>query len=70
MGVDLGASVNPTEPALRKSRGKPAPAAEPAPEAATPELAAATEELAQASEADTNEVVADIAGEPTEAVTE
>jgi small subunit ribosomal protein S2 len=67
MGVDLGAAVNPTEPALKKSRAKAAPAAEPAPEAASPELAAATEELAQA---DSNEVVADIAGEPSEAVTE
>jgi len=86
LGVDLGAAVNPTEPALRKSRAKPAAeaaAAEPEPEAASPELAAATEELAaasagepvaaEASEAvaeDTNEVVADIAGEPAEAVTE
>ena len=67
MGVDLGASVNPTEPALRKSRAKPAAAAEPAPEAASPELAAATAELAAT---DSNEVVAEIAGEPTEAVTE
>jgi small subunit ribosomal protein S2 len=74
MGVDLGAAVNPTEPALRKSRGKPAPAAEPAPEAASPELAAATEELAATTEepaaTETNEVVADTAGEPAEAVTE
>src|ERR1700748_288162 len=53
MGVDLGASVNPTEPALRKSRAKAAPAeeAEPAPEASEPELAAATAELAAADEA-------------------
>jgi small subunit ribosomal protein S2 len=50
MGVDLGASVNPTEPALRKSRAKAAAAAEPAPEAASPEMAAATEELAAAAE--------------------
>ena len=69
MGVDLGAAVNPPEPALRKSRGKPAPAAEPAPEAESPEMAAATEELAATAE-DSNEVVADIAGEPTEAVAE
>jgi small subunit ribosomal protein S2 len=68
MGVDLGAAVNPTEPALKKSRAKAAPAAaEPAPEAASPELAAATQELAAT---DSNEVVADIAGEPSEAVTE
>jgi small subunit ribosomal protein S2 len=46
MGVDLGASLNPTEPALRKSRAKAGPAAEPVPEAASPEMAAATEELA------------------------
>ena len=48
MGVDLGAAVNPTEPALRKSKAKAAPTAEPAPEEASPELAAATEELAAA----------------------
>jgi small subunit ribosomal protein S2 len=77
MGVDLGAAVNPTEPALRKSRAKAAPseaaqAAEPAPEAASPELAAATAELAatQQSEADSVETVAGDLGEPTEAVTE
>jgi small subunit ribosomal protein S2 len=51
MGVDLGASVNPTEPALRKSKAKAAPAAEEAaPEEASPELAAATEELAASAE--------------------
>jgi small subunit ribosomal protein S2 len=51
MGVDMGASVNPTEPALRKSKAKAAPAAEEAaPEAASPELAAATEELAASAE--------------------
>ena len=72
MGVDLGASVNPTEPALRKSR-KPAAeavAAEPAPEAESPELAAATAELAatDASEAAAPqaavEPVAEAAAEP------
>ena len=57
MGVDLGASVNPTEPALRKSRAKAAAAAEPAPEAASPEMAAATEELAAAAEPKPAEVV-------------
>jgi small subunit ribosomal protein S2 len=47
MGVDLGASVNPTEPALRKSKAKATPAdAEPAPEESSPELAAVAEELA------------------------
>src|ERR1700748_1801476 len=53
MGVDLGASVAPVEPALKKSRAKAAPAeeAEPAPEASEPELAAATAELAAADEA-------------------
>ena len=76
MGVDLGAAVNPTEPALRKSRAKPAaPAAEPepTPEEASPELAAATEELAATEEApavETTETVAEAAAEPTEAVTE
>jgi small subunit ribosomal protein S2 len=69
LGVDLGASVNPTEPALKKSRAKaaPAPAAEPAPEAASPELAAATEELAQS---DGSETVAEAAADATEAVAE
>jgi small subunit ribosomal protein S2 len=47
MGVDLGASVNPTEPALRKSKAKAVAAdAEPAPEESSPELAAVAEELA------------------------
>jgi small subunit ribosomal protein S2 len=48
MGVDLGASVNPTEPALRKSKAKAAAAAEaePAPEESSPELVAVAEELA------------------------
>ena len=70
MGVDMGASVNPTEPALRKSRAKPAAeAAEPAPEAASPELAAATAELAAADEAAAApaaaaEPVAEAAAEP------
>ncbi len=82
MGVDLGASVNPTEPALRKSRAKPA--AEPAPEASSPELAAATAELAAADAgeaaaepaveepvvADSVEVVAELAGESAETVAE
>ena len=74
MGVDLGAAVNPTEPALRKSRAKAAPAtAEPAPEEASPELAAATEELAATQEpaaAEASEPVAEAAAEPTEAVAE
>ncbi|MGZ3378099.1 MAG: 30S ribosomal protein S2, partial [Phenylobacterium sp.] len=74
MGVDLGAAVNPTEPALRKSRGKPAAAAaEPAPEAASPELAAATEELAASAEpaaAEASEPVAEAAAEPAEAAAE
>ena len=64
MGVDLGASVNPTEPALRKSRAKPAAeAAEAAPEASEPELAAATAELAATDEA-AAEPVAEAAAEP------
>jgi small subunit ribosomal protein S2 len=73
MGVDLGAAVNPTEPALKKSRAKAAPAPEPAPEEAQPELAAATEELAAAQEpaaTESSEPVAEAAAEPTEAVTE
>jgi small subunit ribosomal protein S2 len=76
MGVDLGAAVNPTEPALKKSRAKPAPAAEPepAPEAASPELAAATEELAATVEApavaEATETVAEAVAEPTEAAAE
>ena len=73
LGVDLGAAVNPTEPALKKSRAKAAPAAEPAPEEASPELAAATEELAATQEpavAEASEPVAEAAAEPTEAVTE
>jgi small subunit ribosomal protein S2 len=43
LGVDLGASVNPNEPALRRSRGKAAPAVETDPGAAIeppPELVA------------------------------
>jgi small subunit ribosomal protein S2 len=69
LGVDLGAAVNPTEPALKKSRAKaaPAPEPEPAPEAASPELAAATEELAAT---DASEPVAEAVAEPTEAATE
>src|ERR1700744_4600937 len=64
MGVDLGASVNPTEPALRKSRAKPAAeAAEAAREASEPELAAATAELAATDEA-AAEPVAEAAAEP------
>jgi small subunit ribosomal protein S2 len=85
LGVDLGAAVNPTEPALKKSRAKAAPAAaEPAPEAASPELAAATEELAASQEPaaaeasepvaeaapEASEPVAKAAPEPTETVTE
>jgi small subunit ribosomal protein S2 len=49
LGVDLGAAVNPTEPALRKSKARPAAEA-PAPEEASPEMAAATEELAASVE--------------------
>jgi len=74
LGVDLGAAVNPTEPALKKSRAKaPAPTAEPAPEADSPELAAATEELAATQEpaaAEASEPVAEAAAEPTEAAVE
>ena len=77
MGVDLGASENPTEPALRKSKAKAAPAAaEPAPEEASPELAAATEELAAsaepeaAAEPEATETVAEAAPEATETVAE
>jgi small subunit ribosomal protein S2 len=62
LGVDLGAAVNPTEPALKKSRAKAAPA-EPAPEASEPELAAATAELAAADEA-ASEPVAEAPAEP------
>jgi len=81
MGVDLGASVNPTEPALRKAKAKPA--AEPEPEASTPELAEVTAELAAADAAepvaevvaepvaaDSVEVVAELAGESVETVAE
>ena len=73
LGVDLGAAVNPTEPALKKSRAKAAPAAEPAPEEASPELAAATEELAATQEpaaAEASEPVAEAAAEPAEAAAE
>jgi small subunit ribosomal protein S2 len=71
MGVDLGASVNPTEPALKKSRAKAAPAAEEAaPEEASPELAAATEELAAAAEPEATETVAEAAPEAAEPVAE
>jgi small subunit ribosomal protein S2 len=78
LGVDLGAAVNPTEPALKKSRAKapaaPAAEPEPAPEEASPELAAATEELAATTEEpaapEATETVAEAAAEPTEAVTE
>ncbi len=77
MGVDLGASVDPTEPALRKSKAKAAPAAEAPAEEASREMAAATEELAAAAEPAaeaapveaapeeaTAEVVAEVAEEP------
>ena len=51
MGVDLGASVNPTEPALRRSKAKAAPAAEVEAEPeASPELAAVEQELAATAE--------------------
>ena len=56
MGVDLGAAVNPTEPALKKSRAKPAAAAEPAEAVAEP-----AEAVVEPAEA---------VAEPTEAVTE
>jgi small subunit ribosomal protein S2 len=59
LGVDLGAAIDPTEPALRR-RSKPA---EPAPEAASPEMAAATEELAASAEP--NGAVAETAAEST-----
>lgn len=62
LGVDLGAAVNPTEPALKKSRAKAAPV-EPAPEESEPELAAATAELAATQDA-AAEPVAEAAEEP------
>jgi small subunit ribosomal protein S2 len=69
MGVDMGAAVNPTEPALRRSRAKPA--AEPAAEQASPEMVAATEELAASAEpAAAQETVAEVAEEAAEAVAE
>ena len=63
MGVDLGAAVNPTEPALRKVRVKAAAADEAPAEEATPELAAATEELAAATGSANAEVVAEAEAE-------
>ena len=77
LGVDLGAAVNPTEPALRKTRAKAAPAAEPAPEEASPEMVAATEELAASAEplaadepTSAEAVAEEIAGEAAETVAE
>jgi small subunit ribosomal protein S2 len=57
LGVDLGASVNPNEPALRRGRAKPV-AAEPAPE----------EEVLPAPEAEA--LVAELAGEPVAEIAE
>ena len=57
LGVDLGASVNPNEPALRRSRGKAAPAAAAAVEA-EPTVELSAEETAQ--------VAAELTGEAAE----
>ena len=73
LGVDLGAAVNPTEPALKKSRAKAAPAASSGEASSGAGSAAATEELAATQEpavAEASEPVAEAAAEPTEAVTE
>ena len=62
MGVDLGASVNPNEPALRRSKAKPAPAAA---EAAAVEAAEPAAELTGQDAAD---VAAELSGESAEPV--
>jgi len=62
MGVDLGASVNPNEPALRRSKAKPAPAAA---EAAAVEAAEPAAELTGQDAAD---VAAELSGERAEPV--
>jgi len=62
MGVDLGASVNPNEPALRRSKAKPVPAAA---EAAAVEAAEPAAELTGQDAAD---VAAELSGESAEPV--
>ncbi len=63
LGVDLGAAVNPTEPALRRSKAKAAPA----PEAAAVEAA---EPPAELTGQDAAEVAAELSGETVEPVAE
>ena len=70
VGIDIGASVAPVEPALRKTAAQPAAPAEPEPEVVvTPELEAAAAEL-EAAAAPEPEAVAEPDIEPGPAVTE
>ena len=72
MGVDLGASVNPTEPALRRSKAKAAPAEAEADQdaALAVDLGAEVELAAELTGQDAAEVAAELSGESAQTVAE
>jgi small subunit ribosomal protein S2 len=70
MGVDLGASVNPTEPALRRSKAKAAPAAVAAAAVEAADPGSAVEPAAELTEQENAQVAAELSGESVEAAAE